>query len=383
MQVVGLTLGAVGVMLGVHRLIRIPGNAIAGQLYDRWGRRPLFLAGMVLALLSTTGYGLVRGFWPFLVTRLAWGVAWMLINVGGLAMVVDVSTRADRGRWMGVYNTWLVAGMALGPLVGGLLADTVGFRLSLLACGGITAVGLAVAAVALPETDSARRGGRRNAPPTVQEPVRPRRRRTLGEGWRLRRENAGLARASALYLIVQFTGEGIVFSTVNLLLQERFGEQVTVETFVLGLGSAAGLILGVRSLLVGTAGPLAGHVSDRRGVRTQVIVAGLAAGLAGFGLLAFANSIWLALLGVGLGAAGSGAVLATLAALVGDLTPPGRQGTVMGLYAAAGDVGSTAGPFLAFALAPIADLRWIYLACCLAFAAGLALIWPVRRSGAV
>jgi MFS family permease len=63
MQVVGLTLGAVGVMLGVHRLIRIPGNAIAGQLYDRWGRRPLFLAGMVLALLSTTGYGLVRGFW--------------------------------------------------------------------------------------------------------------------------------------------------------------------------------------------------------------------------------------------------------------------------------------------------------------------------------
>ncbi|MGD9317473.1 MAG: MFS transporter [Anaerolineae bacterium] len=383
MQVVGLTLGAVGVMLGVHRLIRIPGNAIAGQLYDRWGRRPLFLAGMVLALLSTTGYGLVRGFWPFLVTRLAWGVAWMLINVGGLAMVVDVSTRADRGRWMGVYNTWLVAGMALGPLVGGLLADTVGFRLSLLACGGITAVGLAVAAVALPETDPARRGGRRNAPPTVQEPVRPRRRRTLGEGWRLRRENAGLARASALYLIVQFTGEGIVFSTVNLLLQERFGEQVTVGTFVLGLGSAAGLILGVRSLLVGTAGPLAGHVSDRRGVRTQVIVAGLAAGLAGFGLLAFANSIWLALLGVGLGAAGSGAVLATLAALVGDLTPPGRQGTVMGLYAAAGDVGSTAGPFLAFALAPIADLRWIYLACCLAFAAGLALIWPVRRSGAV
>jgi len=55
----------------------------------------------------------------------------------------------------------------------------------------------------------------------------------------------------------------------------------------------------------------------------------------------------------------------------------------MGMYAAAGDVGSTAGPFLAFALVPIADLRWMYLACCLAFAMGLALIWPVRRSGAV
>ena len=71
----------------------------------------------------------------------------------------------------------------------------------------------------------------------------------------------------------------------------------------------------------------------------------------------------LALLGVGLDVAGSGAVLATLAALVGDLTPPGREGTVMGMYAAAGDVGSTAGPFLAFALAPLFDLRWVYLAC--------------------
>jgi MFS family permease len=107
----------------------------------------------------------------------------------------------------------------------------------------------------------------------------------------------------------------------------------------------------------------------------------MVAGLVGFGLLAYANSMWLALLGVGLGAAGSGAVLATLAALVGDLTPAGREGTVMGMYAAAGDVGSTAGPFLAFALAPITGLRWVYLACCLAFVAGLVLIWPVRRAG--
>jgi MFS family permease len=296
-------------------------------------------------------------------------------------MVVDVTTRADRGRWMGVYNAWLVAGMALGPLVGGFLADTSGFRLSLLACGAITAAGLVVALVALPETDPARRGGVQNIPRTGPERSRPQRRWTPGEAWTVLQDNAGLVRASALYLIIQFTGEGIIFSTVNLLLQERFGGRVAVGYLVLGLGSAAGLILGLRSLLVGTAGPLAGHVSDRRGMRTQVIVAGMAAGLAGFGLLSYTNSIGLALLGVGLGAAGSGAVLATLAALVGDLTPPGREATVMGIYAAAGDVGSTAGPFLVFLLAPIADLQWIYLACCLAFAAGLVLIWPVRRSG--
>jgi len=79
-------------------------------------------------------------------------------------------------------------------------------------------------------------------------------------------------------------------------------------------------------------------------------------------------------LGVMVSAVSGGAALATLAAQVGDLTPPGKEGVVMGAYATAGDVGSTAGPFLAFALLSVADLRWVYLLCTLAFVAGLGLV---------
>jgi MFS family permease len=56
-------------------------------------------------------------------------------------------------------------------------------------------------------------------------------------------------------------------------------------------------------------------------------------------------------------------VLAVLAAYVGDITPPGRQGVVMGTYATAGDIRMAAGPFLAFALVSVMDLRWVYLLC--------------------
>ncbi len=373
LDIVGLTLGAAGVMLGVHRLIRIAGNPVAGLLYDRWGRRPLFLAGMLLALLSTTGYGLARGFWPFLVARLAWGLAWMLINVGGMAMVLDVSTRTNRGRWMGIYNTWLIAGLALGPMVGGLLVDAVGFRPGILACAGITAAGLAVALIALPETALMRPAGTKDARQALGG-------KSLRRWAGLLRANTGLLQAAALYLIVQFTGEGVVLSTVSLLLQQRFGEQVALGGLVLGVASAGGLILGLRSLLAGTAGPLAGSLSDTRAVRRPVIAGGLVAGLIGFSLMAYAGSLVPIILGVALGAAGSGAVLATLAALVGDLTPPGRQGAVMGMYAAAGDVGSTAGPFLAFALVSVIDLQWVYLVCSVAFLIGLGLIWSSRRT---
>jgi MFS family permease len=80
-------------------------------------------------------------------------------------------------------------------------------------------------------------------------------------------------------------------------------------------------------------------------------------------------------MGIALSAVSGGAALAALAAQVGDLTPPGQEGVVMGAYATAGDVGSTAGPFLAFALLSAAGLRWVYLLCTLAFVVGLGLTW--------
>jgi len=114
--VVGIGLASVGILLGANRLIRIPGNPLAGALYDRVGRRPLFLLGLSLGVLSTAAYGWARGFWAMLAARLLWGIAWSLINVGGYTMVVDRSTSADRGRMTGLYQTSYLLGLAVSPL---------------------------------------------------------------------------------------------------------------------------------------------------------------------------------------------------------------------------------------------------------------------------
>ena len=148
---VGISLGAVGVMLGANRLIRIPGNLLAGGLNDRLGRRRLFLIGLFLGILSTISYGFVHGFWPLLAARLLWGIAWSLINVGGYAMVLDWSSSADRGRMTGFYQVSYMVGLAISPILGGALTDAMGFRTAVRICAGISAVGLAVAFAALPE----------------------------------------------------------------------------------------------------------------------------------------------------------------------------------------------------------------------------------------
>jgi len=375
---VGLSLAAVGVMLGVNRLIRIPGNPLAGVLLDRWGRRRLFIFGMLLGVLSTASYGLVRGFWPFLVSRLAWGIAWTLINVGGMAMVLDVSTRFNRGRLTGLYNAWMWAGFALGPLVGGFLVDIIGFRLAMLTCAGLTAIGLAIAVLALPETAQSADGNTQRKP----RPVLNLRSRLSNISWRrgkaLLHDNRSLVTVSCLLLITQFAGEGVALSTTSLLLQQRFGATIALGSLVLGVASASGVLLALRALLAGTVGPPAGHLSDAHAGRWPVIVGSLVVGIVGFGLLSFAMPPGAIVLGVALGAVSGGAALAALAAQVGDLAPPGRKGMMMGAYATAGDVGSTAGPFLAYALLLVADLRWVYLLCTFTFLVGLWLIWRSR-----
>jgi len=370
-DVVGLSLGAVGVMLGANRLIRIPGNLLAGVLFDRWGRRPLFLLGMAIGTVSVAGFGLVQGFWPFLLTRLGWGIAWTLINVGGMTMVLDVSVPADRARLVGLYNVWMWLGLALGPLVGGFLVDGLGFRVAMLICASLGALGFLIVLFTLPETQ--RPSGQGEGGP-VGDKDSPRvvwHKRVLG----IFRAAPALLTVYLLYLITHLAGDGVALSTVSLLLERRFGSTVTFRSLSLGVASVSGLLLGMRSLLAGAVGPLAGRLADARQERWPVITASLILGILGFGLLAWEDSLGLIVLGVALSAVSGGTALSALAAQVGDYTPRGKEGVAMGAYATAGDIGSTSGPFLAYALVAVMDLRWVYVLCSLTFVVGLVLSW--------
>jgi len=385
LDVLGLSLAAVGVLLSVNRLVRIPGNLVAGVLFDRWGRRPLFLVGMTLGVLSTASYGLARGFWPFLLARATWGVAWTLINIGGRTIALDVSTDADRGRVTGFYQAWMWAGFALGPLLGGILTDRIGFRPTMLILAALTAVGLVVALLAVPETLQRGRGqGIRDQGAGVRSQesgssILHSALRTLRSGRTFLRATPALAFLAALLLITQFTGEGIATSTLTLWLQSRFGQIVALDGITLGIATAGGIVAATFSILAGIAGPAGGQLSDRYG-RLAVIVGSLILAILGFVPLAAGGSVAAFALGVALLAVSSGAALAALIAQAGDLTPPGRQGTVMGLLATVSDVGLMLGPIVAFGLLPTIGLSAVYGMCILACGVGLALaLWQARH----
>jgi MFS family permease len=369
-ETVGITLGMVGVLLGVNRLIRVPGNLAAGALNDRLGRRRLFLWGLFLGVLSTLGYGLVRGFWPFFATRVLWGISWALINVGGYNMVLDWSLPENRGRMTGFYQVSYMLGLAFSPLLGGVLTDALGFRPAVFICAAVSAAGLLVALVALPET-------------------RPRPDRAATRGARTHwswAQVAGLFRkadhqilaAAYVYLTVFFVSSGVLVSTISLYLRQKWGTAISLDGVVIGVASLAGIMLALRASLGMLAGPLAGASSDRLENRWPVVWAGILLGSTGFLLLVLVAQLWAVLIGVALVSLSAGALLAVLAALVGDRATAGRQGVMMGALAAAGDIGSAAGPLLAYALAVTLELRWVYLMCAVVLASGL-IVSGVRR----
>jgi MFS family permease len=368
---VGLTLGSLGIMLSINRLIRLPGNPLAGLIVDRWGRRRPFLLGLSLGVLTTAAYGMVHGFWPFLLARLLWGVAWALINVSGTSMVLDISDGVRRGRNSGAFTTWIQLGFALGPLLGGFLVDGFGFQPAMLTGALVSAAGLVVAALTLPETAPARaEAGRPHLPaPWLGRAAGPLRRIRSALG-----SNRPLLGAATLHLVILFTSEGVTLSTLTVLLQQRLEGTLPLRGVVLGTASAAGALLAGRAVVVGMTGPLAGYLSDRLAGRRPTIAAGLLVGIAGFAILATTTSLGAIIAGVALGALCTGAVLTGLTAWIGDLAPAGRQGAAVGAFATAGDVGSTAGPLVAFGLLPLAGLRSVYLLSALILAGGLLLL---------
>jgi DHA1 family multidrug resistance protein-like MFS transporter len=347
--IAGIALGSVGLILGANRLVRIFLNSPVGALFDRVGRRRPFVVAVGLGAISTAIYALARGFWPLLVARLLWGIAWALIMVGGYNILFDISTPTDRGRLTGTYHSLAFVGSATSMLLGGFLNDLLGYRTTFLICATGAGLGMLVALAFLPET-----GQRRSLPKPVT---------ANGPSFRLR--NGHLLSVSYVSFAGTFVGNGVLMSTIGLLLKERFGDPAHIGPLVMGVASLTGVFLSSRTSLCIVFNLVSGYGSDRLGRRGPVALVGLLILLGGLLLLAWGSDTQTVILGFVLAAIGDGVVFTTLTALTGDLVVGEGQGVAVGFFATAGDIGAACGPVVGYLIAEQWSLPWAYLICAL------------------
>ncbi len=130
----------------------------SGALADRWGGGRVMVAGLAIYGVGALACGVAPGIWSFLAGRAVQGIGLAFFNPVALAMVGELVPGARRGYvmgWMGAINT---AGIACGPLAGGLAAG-VNWRLAFYVVIAMTAAAVPLFLHCFPEMGARPRGG--------------------------------------------------------------------------------------------------------------------------------------------------------------------------------------------------------------------------------
>jgi EmrB/QacA subfamily drug resistance transporter len=94
-----------------------------GKLGDRYGRRRLFVIGLVIFTASSLACGLATSASPLIAFRAVQGVGAAMMNPATLSIITATFPPKQRGTAMGIWVGVSAVALALGPVTGGLLAE--------------------------------------------------------------------------------------------------------------------------------------------------------------------------------------------------------------------------------------------------------------------
>jgi EmrB/QacA subfamily drug resistance transporter len=102
--------------------------AVGGRLGDIFGKRSTFLAGVVGFASASVLCGLASSAELLIAGRILQGLSACLMQPASSALVIETFPAGERGRAMGIYIGVSMSFFAIGPVLGGLLAEYAGWR---------------------------------------------------------------------------------------------------------------------------------------------------------------------------------------------------------------------------------------------------------------
>ena len=114
--------------IGAYLLALASLMAISGPLADHYGRRRMFLAGILVFGVASVACAAAPSELALIVARLVQGAGAALMQPLALAHATAIVTPERRGWAIGVLASLGTISLMLGPLVGGLVVETIGWR---------------------------------------------------------------------------------------------------------------------------------------------------------------------------------------------------------------------------------------------------------------
>ena len=325
----GASVRLVGVVVATVALVETFFKTAWGGVSDRFGPRPVMIAGCVLSSIAPLVMSVLTVPILFVPLRLLDGLGSAALLPAAAAAIATATTPRQRTSGMALLNMFFLIGLGLGPVLGLFVAGAAGdFRAGFYLASALLAAAGALAVLTFPRS---RPREEPDAHIGYHTSLHPARLRAVVLGFRLSPQLASLY----LSAFVQMFGVGLLVPIAAIYARR-----------VLGLSEQAiGIVLFALVMAVAVASLPAGRLADRVG-KMRLIVVGMVPGTIGMWLIPFSGRFWLlifagALLGV------SYALWAPAwLALVSELAPPGNLGLAVGASETVQGLGLVLGPLL-------------------------------------
>jgi DHA1 family multidrug resistance protein-like MFS transporter len=331
----GLLMAGSGVSLAIM-------TPIWGILSDRLGRKPMTLRANLGGAVVLFAMGLVRSPEMLLVLRIAQGALTGTV-IANLTLVVSNTPDRRIGFAIGIMNTAVFTGNAVGPLVGGYFADLFGFRIAFFLSSITLCLAFLVALI------------------WVREDFSP---QAAAGTPKIFRDLAHLIREQR---ILPFIGLFVLFGVSRFSPRPMYPLLVKqIAAAGLGVATQAGLV----NATAGTAAVLAGVVVGRLVDRGRPFVIGMVcACAAGLFLVpqGFLPTVWSLLPFVLVADFSSAGIDPIMNVLLSRQVPVERRGAAFGLTGSARAIGWSLGAMLGGVLAAYFDFKAVFINAALLF----------------
>ena len=98
-----------------------------GKLSDLFGRRPIFLFGIGVFMFGSLLAGLSQEMWQLVAARGVQGLGAGALFPIALAVIGDLFAPSERGKYQGLFGAVFGLSVLVGPAIGGIITDTIGW----------------------------------------------------------------------------------------------------------------------------------------------------------------------------------------------------------------------------------------------------------------
>lgn len=296
--------GAVFSSQAVTMMIASP---IWGAIADRVGRKPMVQRAMFGGAVVIFLMAFARSAEELVVLRAVQGLITGTVSASS-ALIAAITPKERAGFALGTLQTALTSGVALGPIIGGVLADFYGYRAAFVITAVLLLAGGVLVQVGIRED--------------FKPPQRAKRLSGMMGDWMhiLRTPGVGVTFAARF---TAWLGRGVLVPILPLFMPILLLDDTLVSTYT-------GLVIGVAAGTATVSAIYLGNLGDRIGHRT-VLIGSATLALLSYLPMAFVTSAWHLLVLNGLAGIAVGGVMPSLSALLSNVTASEEVGSAFGL----------------------------------------------------